>query len=68
MITYVGVKNKVSNTIEVLIDNQLITPKIILDPETHPTVLWYTVQLNNSDIYDDSYQSICQRDQTETAR
>ncbi|ATW31321.1 Ig-like domain-containing protein [Candidatus Williamhamiltonella defendens] len=41
--THVGTKNKASETIDVLIDNQLTTPKITLDPEKHPKVLGNTV-------------------------
>ncbi|WP_425475048.1 Ig-like domain-containing protein [Candidatus Williamhamiltonella defendens] len=36
--TYVGEKNKESDTIDVLIDNQLTIPKIMLDPDTHHMV------------------------------
>ncbi|ATW34337.1 Ig-like domain-containing protein [Candidatus Williamhamiltonella defendens] len=36
--SHVGGKNKASEAIEVLIDNQLTIPKIMLDPDTHPMV------------------------------
>ncbi|WP_174891705.1 hypothetical protein, partial [Candidatus Hamiltonella defensa] len=45
--THVGTKNKASETIELLIDNQLTTPKITLDPEKHPKVLGNTVSSTN---------------------
>ncbi len=45
--THVGTKNKASDTIELLIDNQLTTPKITLDPEKHPKVLGNTVSSTN---------------------